>query len=129
MIGGYLVSQNNIKVGDATFTLPEGYKCVANGKYANITNGNGYIILQCNESSNIAQVMDSYVKNNNEHNLSLSMSNLTLGKYTVYKSVMDNNTQIVHYWFNYDNKVYEIYTRSADSNTDSIVKNLINSAK
>ena len=73
--------------------------------------------------------MDNYVENNARNNLTLTLSNLTVGQHTVQKSVMDNNTEIVHYWFDFNGKVYEIYTRSANSNTDDVITELINSAK
>ena len=109
IVCGFLFMQNTVKVGDATFSLPEGYACVANGKYANLTNNhNEYIVLSCNESGNINEVMDNYVENNARNNLTLTLSNLTVGQHTVQKSVMDNNTEIVHYWFDFNGKVYEI---------------------
>lgn len=130
IVCGFLFMQNDVKVGDATFNLPEGYVCVANGKYANLTNNhNEYIVLSCKESGSINDLMDNYVENNAKNNLTLTLSNFTVGQHTVQKSVMDNNTEIVHYWFDFNGNAYEIYTRSANSNTDHVIAELINSAK
>lgn len=121
---------NHIKVGDAYFTLPEGYKCVANGEYTNITNDNNeYIILDYNNTNDLKKVINDYVKYNEDHNLSLSLYNITIGEYTVYKSIMNNDTQIVHYWFIYNDQTYQIYTRSANSNSEKIISDLISSVK
>lgn len=129
-IGVFTYFQNTIKVGEAYFTLPEGYECVANGAYTNITNDkNEYIILSYNDTNDVKKVVNDYIKYNNNHNLSISLSNSNIGEYTVYKSTMENNTGIVHYWFVYNNKVYQIYTHSANSNVEKIICDLISSVK
>lgn len=130
IIGAFTIFQNDIKVGDAYFTLPEGYKCVANGAYTNITNDNDeYIILSYNNTNDVKKVINDYVEFNKNHNLTVSLSNSQVGEYKVYRSTMDNNRQIVHYWFVYDNKVYQIYTHSANSNSEKIICDLISSVK
>ena len=129
-IGFFSYFQNNIKVGDAYFDLPNGYKCVSEGLYTNITNDNNeYIILTYNNTDDIKKIINDYIEYNNNHNLSISLSNSKIGENTVYKSTMDNNTHIVHYWFIYNKKVYQIYTHSANSNSEKIICDLISSVK
>lgn len=124
--GGYLFFQKNIKVGDAYFSLPDGYECIANGKYANITNDNeSYIIIQNYDTNDIDNVTKDYVNYNKEHNITINITKVKAGDYTVYKSAMKSNPDIVHYWYVYNNKVYEIYTRSANSQIDDIINNMI----
>lgn len=128
LIYGFLINTNDIKVGDAYFSLPEGYECVANDKYANITNSHDSIIITNYDTDDVENITKDYEQYNMDHNLSVTISKLGYNNKTLYKSIMNNNSDIVHYWFVKDSNTYEIYTRSANPDVEKNILELIESA-
>ena len=49
------------------------------------------------------------------------------GNFDIYKSVVSENSSVIHYWFVKNGKGYEIYTGTADSNSDDFILDIINS--
>lgn len=132
--GAYALNQPNdsdtqVKVGSATFNLPNGFHSVASDKddVVNITNGYDTLLLkECGEK-NITKYTKSYVKNAKDKNLSVQMKNFTADNVVVYKSKLVNNTKNIHYWFEHDGNVYTCYTYDGNDNTDNVVVDLIKS--
>lgn len=120
-------SANSIEVNGTHFTLPEGYKCTANDKYAIITNGAEKLNINCYDTTDIQNLTDSYVDYNAKHNLSITITTSNIDNTEIYKSTMDSNPKIIHYWFVHNNKVYHIYSQTATSNTENVVNSLIKS--
>ena len=79
-------------------------------------------------ASDIDSAVSNYVKfKNQSENLSINVQKLDLDGLTVYKSVVQNNSSVVHYWFIKDNHIYEIYTPTFDSNMETVILNIIKS--
>lgn len=128
-ICGFFYTQNSVKLGTTNFNLPQGYDCSYKGNNTiAITNAKDSISLKCYNDPDIKNKTDSYVKYNEEHNLTVSISKINLDGIPVYKSTMPTNSSIVHYWFVENGNTYEAYTWAATPNTDNLVKGLIKSA-
>ncbi|WP_406532112.1 hypothetical protein [Methanobrevibacter sp.] len=119
------------KVGSSTFDLPNGFHTVDSDKsdLVNITNGYDTLLLKECGTDNITKYVKTYVKNLKEDNKTVKVKNFTVDDIMVYKSVVVNDTDNLHYWFNHDGKVYVCYTHNGNDKTDSIVKDLIKSSK
>ena len=122
-------SQDNIvKVGNAVFTLPEGYKVVeSNTNEANISNNFNTITIKCLDDENVNQSVHRYVKFKGKDNITVNLTTLSVDGKEIQKSKLENTTDIVHYWFKDHNKVYTIYTTDANKNIDKIVFEIIKS--
>ena len=124
-------SKNQIKVGATSFTLPEGFYqgSMNDANDYNITNGYDTLFLKECGNKNISKYINEYknYKNRGTDNKSVILNNFTVNKIVVFKSTIVNESSNFHYWFNYNNKTYSIYTLNGNSNSDNIVKNILNS--
>ena len=119
-------SQNQINVGNDTFILPDGFhEGTPKNEYTNITNGYDTIFLKECGADNITKYTKQYIKNKQNNNTSVHMKKFTVNDTLAYKASLDNNPNAVRYWFNYNDKVYTIYSLNANNNTDKIVKDII----
>lgn len=130
ILGFVFYTQNTVKVGNAYFTVPEGYHVVDEGNHFNLTSGNNYMCLVKNVSNDdINKSIDAYTKNKKASNDTLKFSKFSSGDVSVTKSVSSKDAKVFHYWFEKDGKKYEAFTWSGDSNSDKLLINLINSMK
>lgn len=125
-------NQNGLKVGVTTFNMPKGYheSGVNDAGELKITNNdNNTIFLSEYSDDNIDQYVYSYRKYNGEKNNTVFLKNFTVDNVFVYKSDLINDTNNVHYWFVYNNHTYMVYSWDGNVKMDSIVFDLIKSAK
>ena len=126
----YNNAENQIKVGNTLFNLPEGFHQGTANKANDINVTNGYDTLffkECGDS-NITKYIKEYKNYKHEENNTTidNINNFTVKNIVVYKSTVVNESSSIHYWFDYNNKTYSIYTWSANGNCDSIVKDIVN---
>lgn len=133
IFSGFSLS-DNCNVGDAFFEMPKNYQLDSNSinhtdDYVslNITNGNNIISIVEYKDNKIDDYIQNYQNRKSIENHSVETSTLKLGNDVVKKSVDTVDSNNVHYWVIKYNKVYEIYTWTADSNFDNVVKLIIGS--
>lgn len=118
-----------VKIDDITFNLPEGYHETksTNNSGINMSNGlNSMILSKCDEK-NIQKNIKQYKDYKNSHNESIKITNFTANNILVYKSVIVNHTDTIHYWFNYKDNTYTVYTWDGNKNSDKFISELIES--
>lgn len=120
---------NQVKVGNATFTLPEGFHegTITEEGYTNITNGYDTYIIRDNGADNTTKYVKQYVKNKQKDNITVHVKNFTVNDTVVYKASLTNHTNVAHYWFDYNGEVYSITTANANKNTNKFVTDVISS--
>lgn len=120
--------QKEVKIGEATFQLPNGYHVVDSDdkNVTNLTNGTNNIYIKEYNTKNIKKLVNSYVNQSESNNKTVKISNFTVGKTLVYKSNL-KNSGTVHYWFVKNNKTYTIYAWNKNPEIDSITTKLIES--
>lgn len=105
--------------------VPEGFHVIDQNYSYNLTNDYDSILITKElESNDIDKEVKNYVKFKKESNFTVSLSNFTVDGITVCKAKVNENDAI-HYWFEKDGKVYEMYTRSGGINSDKLVSDLI----
>ncbi|WP_296789772.1 hypothetical protein [uncultured Methanobrevibacter sp.] len=122
-------STKEILVGESKFVIPSEYQeqNVSN-HLVKITSGDNIYFINENNNSNITYFVDFYVNHKNvTENKSVNVSHLMYGDSDIYKAVVNDNASIVHYWFLKNGKCYEIYTGTANSNTDNLILDIIKS--
>lgn len=128
--GFFFYTQNTVKVGNSYFTVPEGYHVIDEGDYINLTSESNYMCLVKKVADdNINNSIEKYKDNKVSGNDTLNFSKFTAGDVEVTKSVSNKNQNVFHYWFVKDGKTYEAFTWSGNSNSDNLLKNLINTMK
>ena len=119
---------HTVKVCDAKFLLPEGYKDDGINKFGalTLTNGKNPIYILGHDDSNINKYISEYervVKNKNE---TMTIENTTINNTIVYKTNNINNPDVTHVWFVKNGDTYEIYKFDNNPEFDSLVSYLIN---
>lgn len=123
----------HVKVGDATFELPSGFHegKTNNAGDVNITNGYDSVFIKEYDHGNVTKCINDYKKYKNNTNQTVKVSTVDINNITVYKSSIVNETNTIHYWFDYKDKVYSIYTwggtDGGSDNIESIASDLIKS--
>lgn len=127
-ITGGLSTQEQIEIGNNTFTLPSGYHEGHSNKNGdmNITDGHYSVFISASKG-NINKIIDGYANYISNTNDSVIISNYSVNNIVVYKGIAVNKTNLVRYWFEYNDTVYTVYTWTKNPNIDSIVSELINS--
>ena len=126
----YFSNQNNhVEISGVVFTIPEGYNQVdyLSDNEVNMSNGYNSMILLKSNTTGIYKNIHDYQKYKNNHNFSSESSNFTVNNITVFKVVILNDTGIIHYWFDYNNNTFSVYSWDANKNSDVFVSELINS--
>lgn len=123
------LKENEIKVGNTIFTLPDGYNKsdVNNFGTVNITNGNNSLSISAADDNDIIKYTTKYNQNAIDRNYTVKFSNFTIGDMPIYKSTLLNNSKVAHYWFVDNDRVISISTWDADKNTEKNVLKLIES--
>ncbi|WP_296888431.1 hypothetical protein [uncultured Methanobrevibacter sp.] len=134
VIGAFVFYESSlsqkVKVGDSYFTIPKEFQKedISDNLVRFIANDKILFINSDINASDIDSAVSNYVKfKNQSENLSINVQKLDLDGLTVYKSVVQNNSSVVHYWFIKDNHIYEIYTPTFDSNMETVILNIIKS--
>ena len=120
--------ETEVKIGDSTFQIPEGYHIEKSKKddVTNLTNGTNNIYIQKYDDKKVKKHIDSYINKTKQSNKTVKISNFTVGKTLVYKANIDRSSA-VHFWFVKDNTTYAIYSLDKNPEIDSITTKLIES--
>ncbi|MBQ6628193.1 MAG: hypothetical protein IJH65_05180 [Methanobrevibacter sp.] len=130
ILGFCFYTYNTVKIGNAYFTVPEGYHVVDREYCSNITSETDHMCLVKEVSDdNINNVIEKYNAAKVSENDTLNFSKFSFGEVEVIKSISNKNPNVIHYWFVKDGMTYEAFTWDGDSNSDSLLKNLIHSMK
>lgn len=134
IIAGFFIfnnhpAQNQVRVGDISYTLPDGYHVgkVNGNNDTVITNGVDQIFLAVYGKSDVNEYVNNYVDYKKTNNTTVDVKSFEVGEYKVYKSEIPNDANTTHYWFGKNNKVYSIYSFVNNPNRDDITIKLINS--
>ncbi|MEE0942207.1 MAG: hypothetical protein UIB63_03730 [Methanobrevibacter sp.] len=122
-------SVKEVDVGETRFMVPSEYQVqnISNTLVKLTSGGTVYFINEKN-SSDIKIFVNKYVNHKNKtENKSVEISHLAYNDSDIYKSVVSDNSSVIHYWFVKNGKGYEIYTGTANSNSDELVLDIINS--
>lgn len=123
-------SQKQISIDGVNFTLPQGFQVSGTNSVGDITinNGTTSVFITSYDNPDIHYCMNQYENATNKANNTLKFSNKTINNMVVYKSEIINGKKgSNHYWFNFNNKTYSIYTWEETPNIDKITSELINS--
>jgi len=128
----FYIEHTQVKIGNSYFNLPIG--CSENKideNHINITNGNISLILSEYSSNNtdVKKTVKYYMDSKKNESLDCELDEKIINNNPTYKTTILNNTNIVHYWFIKNDKIYEIATHDGNSKTDSIVTEIITSMK
>lgn len=129
-LGLYITSQ--FQVGTTYFSLPEGYHAKThNNGVVNLTNGKDSLILNEYSSNHTDEKfpLNYYKTTKEKQNVTVKLENFSVYNIKVYKASITNGTDIYHYWFSKDGKVYEIASYNGNQNTDELVTTLIKSMR
>lgn len=133
-ICGFLMSngigtQDQIEIGNNTFTLPSGYHEGNPNKMGdvNITDGTHSVFVSAS-NGDINKKIDGYVSYASKNNDSVALSNFSVNSTRVYKAINVNDTNFVRCWFEYNDTIYTVYTWAKNPDMDDIVSELIKSA-
>ena len=126
-IGFVIANQSNhVNVDGVNFQVPDAYKVIDRKTSVNLTNGGDSIIILKNTTTDINNTVKQYIKSKEMQNFTVKSSKFKLNDVDVYE--VNVNKTITHYWFEKNNKVFEIYTWSTNPNTILVVNDLIKSA-
>ena len=123
---------NQVKVGAATFTMPEGFHLGTDYRNdTNITNGYDTVLIRDCGSDNISKYIKQYTKykKSKDNTTKIKIKNFTVDDTVVYKGYPVNHTSELHYWFEHDGEVYLIYNWKFGNNFEKIATDLIRSVK
>ena len=128
LVGGFIITNNpnNIKINDVKFKAPDTYEVSDGADEVKLTNGKDSIIIVKNTTTKLKKTVDNYIHSKEKKNDTVKLSNMTINNNVIYRVSVDN-TNIVHYWFEKNGKVFEIYTKNANPNTELAVTDLIKS--
>lgn len=121
---------NKVNVGGEGIKLPDGYNVTNSSKTgATITNGSNTLsIYTINKTENLDKATQKYQeKYSEDFNVSIKKLN-SKNSGDVYKTLAKpKGKRVVLYWFNHNDKTYQIRTEDADNTTDKIALQVIDS--
>lgn len=121
-------TDNFIKVGDATFDLPNEYhENKTDSGELSITDGSHSIYFKEYNDSNITDYVLGYENFKLEKGYNSTITNFTIDGTQIYKLTVPSEPGNTQYWFIHNDKVYSIYSWTYTPEIDSIVINLIKS--
>lgn len=118
------------EIGNTYFDLPNGFhEKKIQSNHVNITNGDvALLFTEYGENiTDINVVVNYYITTKKNESLKCDLNEKMMNNTKVYKTTISNNTNIMHYWFIKNGRIYEISTHNGNSNTDNIVQGIINS--
>ena len=115
--------EETIKVGQAVFSLPEGYEPGTTDSLGGNTINNGTNRISIKErNENITQCLDDYI---DYHNGSVYVENILIDGNNISKTTRYNDTNTHHYFVEKNHKVYDFYATDGNKNMDSTIINMI----
>lgn len=126
IIFGLFFINNYVNLDGTFFKSIDGYKANYGDEFINFTDDKNFILIKTSNDT-INNSVNSYLKTEDSLNVTYKSSNFSLGGLKVYKVTLDKYP-VVHFWFEKNNKVFEIYTWNNDETTDLKVFNLIKSS-
>lgn len=124
-----LNNEKTVKVGDATFSIPSGYKVGTPNNLGdtNITNGVNSIFIKEHSTTDLHRYLveyENYIKSLND---TVKVTCSTVDNGNVYKVEKNNDSKVIHYFFVKNGRTYEIYVWENNPNLDNLVQELIKS--
>lgn len=116
-----------VQIGNGEFTLPDGYMKGEINEFGalTLTNGTNSIYIVEKNDSDIPKYLKEYGEFIKDKNETMTFINLTIDNVDVYKTDNVDNPTTVHYWFNKNNKTYEIYSWDGNNKMDTLVVDMI----
>lgn len=116
-------------VGEASFTIPEGYNVSNqhNDGEVNLTNGNTTLYMVEYNGDNLTKYVNKSIDYVKSQGLNPIVSNFTIENTFVEKLTIDGKNNYLRYWFVNEDKTYCVYTFTGDSSIDNTVNYLIKS--
>lgn len=134
ILGGFIVynhlfTYNTAKVGSTELTLPHGYYEDGLNKFGAVqaTDGKNHIFLLEFNDADAKKHAKEYIKSQKGTNDTVTLSQFVIDGKTIYKSTSVKRPQTSHYWFEKDNKTYEVYKWDKNPKMDELVMFLSNS--
>ena len=123
------ISVKKVNVGDEQFSVPSQYKEEnVSDNLVKLSSGDSVYFMTEKENNNIKYFVKKYVNlKKSADNQSVNILHLDYEGSDIYRSVVSDNSSVVHYWFVKNGKGYEIYTGTADSSSDEFIMNIIKS--
>ncbi|MBQ6813457.1 MAG: hypothetical protein IJP12_02340 [Methanobrevibacter sp.] len=133
VLGGlYLYEENylkgNAKIEKTYFEIPAGFHEVKGDDIINLTDGNTSIFIRDHKHRTVEKGIQDY-KDMKGENYTLNVTRYNVGNITVSKGSCVDEPTTLHYWYVDNGDLYEIYTWTANNNTDDVVSGLISSMR
>lgn len=128
LFNNFSTQNSTVKIGDAVFTLPNGYKEDGVNEYGalTITNGTNSIYLVEHNDKDISKHVSEYENVTNYKNETMRIENFTMNNTLFYKTNNVDNPNTVHIWFVKNNNTYDIYKFDKNSKFQDSVMYLYN---
>ena len=122
-------TENKVTVGSTNFILPEGYIQGDTNTFdaVNITNGTNTVFISESDDDNITKVVRSYRKNIENKGQTMTVDRFHMDNYIFYKTNNVDNPGNIHYFFEKNNKVYDVYCWDGNADLGSIALELAKS--
>ena len=134
LIGSFAIYESNfsqkVKVGESYFTIPSEFQKenVSTDLVRFISNDKIFFINSNVNATNIDSAVSNYINYKNQtENMTIEVNKLNVDGIEIHKSIVQDNSSVVHYWFNKNNHNYEIYTPTADPTMDKLIIEIIKS--
>ncbi|WP_405269099.1 hypothetical protein [Methanobrevibacter sp.] len=122
-------THEKVSVGEASFTIPEGYNIsdIHNDGEVNLTNGNTTLYLVEYNGNNLTKYVNKSLEYVESQNLKPIVSNFSIENTFVEKLTIDGKENYLRYWFVDNDKTYCVYTFTGDGSTDNTINYLVKS--
>ena len=128
-IKNYLKSNNVIQIKNICIKIPNGFREVLSNADTKISNNNLSIYFKVYNNNKIKDCIEDYKIKKYNDNQSVTLSKFETNDLSIYKTTINEHTNVVHFWFSHLQDVYDIYSWNADKNINSIFLNLLESVK
>lgn len=118
-----------VAVGQANFSIPEGYEVsdIHNDGEVNLTNGHTSLFMVEYNGNNLSKYVNETVTYLESDNLNPIRSNFSIENTFVEKLTIDGKPNYLRYWFVDNDKTYCVYTYTGDGSIDNTINYLIKS--
>lgn len=123
-IRNHFSSKNFFKIGKIFFYYPKNFYQI-NFNPISISNDKYTISFLYHPNSNIDACLNNYLKMKQNDGFSVYFTKSAIKNIVLYKSTILNYENTVHFWFEYDDDVYEIYSWNGDSTLELLVLDLV----
>ena len=133
VLGGLYLYEDNYLKGHAKiektyFEIPAGFHEVKGDDIINLTDGKSSIFIRDHKKRTVETGVQEY-KDMKGENYTINISTYNVGNISVTKANTLEEPNTVHYWYIDNGDLYEIYTWTANNQTDEIVSGLISSMR